>query len=177
MNIRKIIRSKIHEEYIDSSGFLKDLSQKDANEILQGYIEAAIWTEEEMLEDEATAEIDDEDDEMSDVDKIIALKGKIDSKDFEYFAEEDVNVDSKISAYLDIKTFIQKAGDEAVKEAIEKEGLFQLGMDFWLTRNGHGAGFWDRGYSNDNEKKLVQAAKDMRSKNLYVGDDFKLYFT
>lgn len=173
MNIRKIIRSKIHEEYIDSSGFLKDLSQKDANEILKGYVEAALWTEEEMLEDEATAEIDDE---MSDVDKIIALKGKIDSKDFKYFAEEDVDVDSKISAYLDIKTFIQKAGDEAVKEAIEKRGLFQFGMDFWLTRNGHGVGFWDRGYSDENQKKLVQAAEDMRSKNLYVGDDLKLYF-
>ena len=27
----------------------------------------------------------------------------------------------------------------------------QLGHDFWLTRNGHGAGFWDR-YSGDGQQ-------------------------
>ena len=30
---------------------------------------------------------------------------------------------------------------------INKMNLSQCGHDFWLTRNGHGSGFWDRGYS------------------------------
>ena len=35
---------------------------------------------------------------------------------------------------------------------------FQHGGDFYLTRNGHGAGFWDRGYG-DVGKQLTEAAK------------------
>lgn len=33
----------------------------------------------------------------------------------------------------------------------------QNGTDFWLTRNGHGAGFWDRGYGAVGER-LTDAA-------------------
>lgn len=34
----------------------------------------------------------------------------------------------------------------------------QHGHDFWLTRNGHGAGFWDRGYGELGDK-LTDACK------------------
>ena len=34
----------------------------------------------------------------------------------------------------------------------------QAGQDFWLTRNGHGVGFWDRGL-NDLGERLSKAAK------------------
>ena len=34
----------------------------------------------------------------------------------------------------------------------------QAGHDFWLTRNGHGAGFWDRGLGELGER-LSKAAK------------------
>lgn len=43
------------------------------------------------------------------------------------------------------------------------------GHDFWLTRNGHGAGYWDRGL--DTGDVLTSAAKTFGSSNLYVGDD------
>lgn len=33
----------------------------------------------------------------------------------------------------------------------------QHGHDFWLTRNGHGAGFWDRGYGDAGDR-LTEAA-------------------
>lgn len=32
------------------------------------------------------------------------------------------------------------------------------GHDFWLTRNRHGAGFWDRGYDRDLGKRLTEAS-------------------
>ena len=32
------------------------------------------------------------------------------------------------------------------------------GHDFWLTRNGHGAGFWDRGYPDEVGDALTEAA-------------------
>ncbi len=49
------------------------------------------------------------------------------------------------------------------------------GHDFWLTRNRHGAGFWDRGYPADLGKRLTDAAHAWGSSDLYIGDDGKLY--
>ena len=46
----------------------------------------------------------------------------------------------------------------------------QTGHDFWLTRNGHGAGFWDRGYGPIGDK-LSDAARVYGEAYLYVGDD------
>lgn len=48
-----------------------------------------------------------------------------------------------------------------------------MGHDFALTRNGHGAGFWDRGLIYDEE--LTDACKPYGSMDLYVGDDGNLY--
>jgi len=50
----------------------------------------------------------------------------------------------------------------------------QHGHDFWLTRNGHGAGFWDRGYGAIGER-LTAATKPYGEKYAYVGDDGKVY--
>lgn len=55
------------------------------------------------------------------------------------------------------------AGDEA-----------QNGHDFWLTRNRHGAGFWDLGYG-DVGQKLTEMAHPYGECNLYVGDDGKIH--
>ncbi len=47
----------------------------------------------------------------------------------------------------------------------------KAGHDFWLTRNGHGAGFWDRDLPDDIGKRYTDAAKAFGSFDLYVGDD------
>lgn len=49
------------------------------------------------------------------------------------------------------------------------------GHDFWLTRNHSGAGFWDRGYSNEVGEKLTRAAHAFGSCDLYRGDDGRIY--
>lgn len=49
-----------------------------------------------------------------------------------------------------------------------------VGHDFWLTRNRHGAGFWDRGYGALGDR-LTEAAHVYGSSDLYVGDDGSLY--
>ena len=156
--------------------FLNENSiQFNLNEILRGYIECALWTEEERLNDESTFDIDYEDyNDMDEIEKIIALKGKFDSKTFDSFISDDIDNDSKIDSYLDIKKFIEYAGEQAVKEAIDKNGEFQLWMDIWFSRNGHGSGFFDHDY--DNEEKLTNAADKLKQKNLVIGDDNKLYF-
>lgn len=50
----------------------------------------------------------------------------------------------------------------------------QIGHDFWLTRNGHGAGFWDRGLGDVGDK-LTAACKDFGGVDPYVGDDGQIY--
>ena len=48
------------------------------------------------------------------------------------------------------------------------------GHDFWLTRCGHGAGFWDRGVGETGER-LTKAAEKFGNVDLCVGDDGKIY--
>jgi hypothetical protein len=52
----------------------------------------------------------------------------------------------------------------------------QCGHDFWLTRNRHGAGFWDRGLG-DVGQKLTEASHAYGSCDLIVGDDSLIYCT
>jgi len=40
-----------------------------------------------------------------------------------------------------------------------RENLSRAGDDFWLTRNGHGAGFWDGYWPEEIGKKLTEASK------------------
>ena len=48
------------------------------------------------------------------------------------------------------------------------------GHNFWLTRNGHGAGFWDGDYEQHGDA-LTEAAKVYGEVYLYVGDDGRVY--
>lgn len=168
------------EAFVDKDGnlkdFYKDLTEDDLLEIFKGYIECALWTEEENLRDQVTGDIDDEDiDDMDEIEKLIHLKGKYETKNFKSFVSDDIDINSRIKAYKDIKLFISLAGSEAINEAIEENGLFRLGMDIWFTRNGHGSGFFDHSY--DNEKILTDSGNKLKGSDLYVGDDNKLYFS
>lgn len=51
----------------------------------------------------------------------------------------------------------------------------QAGYDFWLTRNGHGCGFWDGDWADEAGEKLTAAAKAFGECDLYLGDDKKIY--
>lgn len=55
----------------------------------------------------------------------------------------------------------------------------QAGHDFWLTRNSHGAGFWDR-FSGEGPEAaagtaLTKASKPYGEVSLYLGDDGRIY--
>jgi hypothetical protein len=153
------------------------LSQIDINKILKGYLECALWTEEERLkEDMPNIDFNEDDNKMDEIEKIIHLNDSLNRKSFDFFTKEDIDVDSLIDAYSDIKKFIEFAGKEAIDYAINERGLERLGHDIWLTRNHHGAGFFDHSYDDDIENKLTQAAYKLKEINLFVGDNYKLYF-
>ena len=59
--------------------------------------------------------------------------------------------------------------------AIREHGRWSLaGHDFWLTRNGHGSGFWDGDWPKSGDA-LTKAAEGFGAYDLYVGDDGLIY--
>jgi hypothetical protein len=68
--------------------------------------------------------------------------------------------------------------EEANAADLEASGASpeQWGHDFWLTRNRHGAGFWDRGYGAVGER-LTSAAHAYGESVAYLGDDGKVYLS
>lgn len=73
----------------------------------------------------------------------------------------------------------ERFADDCKKFITENEHLFegnysQAGHDFWLTRNGHGAGFWDRTeiYGEENANKLTEASKAFGECWLTADDGF-----
>jgi hypothetical protein len=77
------------------------------------------------------------------------------------------------SAADDVKTFL--ANCKAAGLNLSTLSDSQIGHNFWLTRNGHGAGFWDCGLGKlgDELTKLANAAG---SRDLCIGRDGALYF-
>ena len=62
--------------------------------------------------------------------------------------------------------FVNKAREACQKFRNENAELllnagddWQYGADFWYTRNGHGVGFWDRGYPDEVADPLTEACK------------------
>ncbi len=54
-------------------------------------------------------------------------------------------------------------------------GDFPVAHDFWLTRNRHGAGFWDGDYPEPIATQLTDLAHSFGECDLYIGDDGKIY--
>ncbi len=75
--------------------------------------------------------------------------------------DESVVTESK----EDIINFLEEAEELLTEEWTDE----QVGHDFWLTRNRHGAGFWDRGLKNGD--KLTKLCEPFGEVNIYVEDN------
>ena len=66
---------------------------------------------------------------------------------------------------------------DAVKAAVKsaKWNPSRAGHDFWLTRGGHGAGFWDGDCPEPHATALTEASKAFGECDLCVGDDGRIY--
>lgn len=71
----------------------------------------------------------------------------------------------------DVCRFLADNWDDVIEHT---GGMAQVGHDLWLTRNGHGAGFWDRGLGELGDR-LTQAAHDMGEVHLWVDFDGKVH--
>ena len=105
---------------------------------------------------------------------VTALWSSIDEKDNPFddnYSIDDFSEKALKQADKDCDLFIEKAGD-----LLDSFDDTDIAHDFWLTRNGHGAGFWDGDYPDDIGDKLTEIANDFRELYIYVGDDGQLYF-
>lgn len=65
---------------------------------------------------------------------------------------------------------------QTVRRTDDSPAMSYAGHDFWLSRNGHGAGFFDRdNVDKDTRDKLQDAVKRCGPVDLYIGDDGKIY--
>lgn len=65
--------------------------------------------------------------------------------------------------------------DPVVAEILTRYDDSDLGHDLWLTRNHHGAGYWDGDYAEADGEALTKAAHALGDVDLYIGDDGKVY--
>ena len=82
---------------------------------------------------------------------------------------DDIHDSALKQSAADIAAFVERAGP-----ALDGLDDAQIGHDFWLTRNHHGAGFWDRGLGIVGQK-LTQVAHSFGEATLYMGDDDSIY--
>jgi len=85
------------------------------------------------------------------------------------FEIEDIDADTIVAAQADCARFRELAGD-LLNEGDDE----QAAHDFWLTRNGHGAGFWDGDWPEGGDR-LTAICKAFGEITLYIGDDGAVY--
>jgi hypothetical protein len=95
------------------------------------------------------------------------------------FTPDDIAPQTLEEMRADCADFVQSnasdlAGYCARMECGQWTGEQRAGHDFWLTRNGHGAGFWDRGLG-DLGARLSDAARVYGGVDLFTADDGLIY--
>src|SRR5208282_3122620 len=131
------------------------------DDFTRGYIEAALWSS----NDESDPSGGDPMDKNYDI--------------------GDIDKDSLREITQTCQNF-QKENQDLLGQAYQRPGYgrpeeytaeARAGHDFWLTRNGHGAGFWDRRELEEGGlgDQLTEKAKAYGESALYIGDDHRVH--
>lgn len=111
------------------------------DQITKGYLECAIW-----------ADLPEEEEESN-------------------WTINDFSTESQVTAWNDVGDFCAQLQDKKLFDSLlEVSDLEQIGHDFWLTRNGHGTGFWDRNYG-ELGKKVSEVARKFGECHIFVNND------
>lgn len=122
-----------------------DISDEDAQQAIAGYLEAALFT------------AVDEDGE--------SLDG----------LGHTWSSSAQHAAFVTVVEFITAEADDCREFAEKHAGWHQVGIDYLFTRNGEGAGFWDRGVGPVGER-LTAATKPYGGVHVFLNDDNELEF-
>lgn len=121
------------------------------DEFTRAYFECALWSETDGEGEALDQEHDITDISDETVADMVADCTKFQSDNAELLTDDNLLRNSEYSVYG------------------------AAGHDFWLTRNGHGAGFWDGDWGKVAGEKLTESSKGYKQTDLYIGDDGKIY--
>lgn len=126
---------------------------------VSGYLEALFFTECEPGTTRATHDPENQS----------SLPGDVDA--------DDIGEQQMLLIRRDCRAFVARARSP-LETATRQPGYSweRAGHDFWLTRNRHGAGFWDRDELPQRTRAaLTSWAHAMAEVSAYLGDDGKVY--
>jgi hypothetical protein len=101
-----------------------------------------------------------------------------DGNSFDHLDRDDIDPDTLAVMRNDCRTFFIANEQHILCDGGPTGNTGQASMaghDFWLTRNGHGAGYWDGDWPEPHASALDKAAKLEGETTLYRGDDGKLH--
>jgi hypothetical protein len=127
------------------------------DDFLRGYLDCALWTGTDESNDAGGDPLD----QNYDVEDFAPESVERASAECEAFQKENA---ADLAAFYEVWP---KSPDGASKEAF-------AGHNFWLTRNGHGTGFWDRDAGEAGDQ-LTKASGKAGERYVYIGDDGKLW--
>lgn len=132
------------------SVIIRGETPEELSPFVEAYITAALWST-----NDNSAEEDGRDGEFLD----------------DNFGVGDIAPEAMEKIKADCNAFLEKAEKFLEEAGVDAE---QAGHDFWLTREGHGVGFWDRGLG-ELGRTLTEIAKSFGETYIEVGDDGQLH--
>jgi hypothetical protein len=133
-------------------------SQRELDAMVWHYARTALWSE---IDDDGHPLDDNYDVDDIDSDDMILMRGDV-------------------TNFLELVDEVQPGVWETVRNTPPWTDPEQVGHDLWLTRNHHGAGFWDRWWNDGPESQLgdllTKWADSMGSASLYVGDSGQVHY-
>jgi hypothetical protein len=88
------------------------------------------------------------------------------------YSADDLAPETSATMQAELDDFAALVASEGIDRSWWDDS--QFAHDFWLTRNRHGAGFWDRGQGAIGDR-LTALAHPYGEAHLYVGDDGLIY--
>jgi hypothetical protein len=120
------------------------------------YVEAALWSSSDESRPDGGDPLD-QNHVPADLAPETREKMRVDCQKFQAENEDLLNL---LYAEMPVKAWLGEA---------------QAGHDFWLSRNGHGAGFFDREASKEVCNALQEKAQAYGNFDLYIGDDGQIW--
>lgn len=122
----------------------------DVAEFIHGYLSAALWSSNDESDENGGQPFDSN------------------------YSIEDFDAEALDRANADCRAFLYSIGYLITEDNFNSRRPLEMyaGHDFWLTRNGHGAGFWDGDWKCDTSdyQPLTKAAKAFAEVNLFAHD-------
>lgn len=86
--------------------------------------------------------------------------------------DAELDPETRLDLEADCRSFWRRFGPYVKAAGRTPE---QAGHDFWLTRNGHGAGFWDGDWIAPYDQLLDDGAKAYGPFEVYLGGDGRIH--